>query len=85
MRPGLSRVHYTLVTGAITSMKGGARHAFRLPPRWHRILNESLRIRRHRLIRRVSRGFSRLRFRVLPRFRAPAPPVDADPPIDQEE
>jgi hypothetical protein len=45
--PGLSRIHYTLVTGQITSKEGGAVHALTVfPPRWHRIIEESLRIRR---------------------------------------
>jgi predicted nucleotidyltransferase len=44
--PGLARIHYTLVTGAITSKEGGALHALGAFPRWHRIVEESLRIRR---------------------------------------
>ena len=43
---GVSRLHYTLATGDITSKRGAgeyARTAF--APRWHRILNECLRIR----------------------------------------
>jgi hypothetical protein len=43
---GLSRIHYTVVTGAITGKEGGARHALDVfPSRWNRIVEESLRIR----------------------------------------
>ncbi|MGK5682740.1 nucleotidyltransferase domain-containing protein [Actinoplanes sp. URMC 104] len=43
---GLSRIHYTLATGAITSKEGGARHALAtFAPRWERIVRESLRLR----------------------------------------
>lgn len=44
---GVSRLHYTLATGDITSKDGAGRHALRtFPERWHRVVNESLRIRR---------------------------------------
>jgi hypothetical protein len=44
---GVSRLHYTLATGDITSKEGAANHALRtFPDRWHRVINESLRIRR---------------------------------------
>jgi hypothetical protein len=43
---GLSRIHYTVVTGRITGKEGGARHALStFPARWSRIVEESLRIR----------------------------------------
>ncbi len=43
---GVSRLHYTLATGDITSKRGAgeyARDAF--DPRWHRVIDECLRIR----------------------------------------
>lgn len=46
---GVSRLHYTLATGEITSKTGAghyARQAF--PARWHRIIDEALRIRERR-------------------------------------
>lgn len=44
---GVSRLHYTLATGEITSKDGAGRHALRVfPDRWHRVVDESLRIRR---------------------------------------
>ncbi|TMR88470.1 DUF4111 domain-containing protein [Nonomuraea basaltis] len=43
---GVSRLHYTLATGGITSKTGAARHALEaFPERWHRVLNEALRLR----------------------------------------
>jgi hypothetical protein len=44
---GVSRVHYTLATGEITSKEGAGLHALRaFPERWHRVIHECLRIRR---------------------------------------
>lgn len=44
---GVSRLHYTLSTGDITSKAGAGHHALQtFPDRWHRLVNESLRIRR---------------------------------------
>lgn len=44
--PGLSRIHYTVVTGEVTGKEGGVRHALAtFPSRWQRILEESLRVR----------------------------------------
>jgi hypothetical protein len=44
---GVSRLHYTLATGDITSKGGAGRHALAtFPGRWHRIVREALRIRR---------------------------------------
>jgi hypothetical protein len=44
---GVSRLHYTLATGEITSKDGAGRHALvTFPERWHRIVREALRIRR---------------------------------------
>jgi len=44
---GVSRLHYTLATGDITSKVGAALHALHaFPPRWHPVLTESLRLRR---------------------------------------
>lgn len=44
---GVSRLHYTLTTGAITSKEGAGRYALeRFPEQWHRIIHECLRIRR---------------------------------------
>lgn len=43
---GISRLHYTLTTGEITSKKGAGQYALdRFPAHWHRIINECLRIR----------------------------------------
>ncbi|MFF5038062.1 nucleotidyltransferase domain-containing protein [Nocardia salmonicida] len=44
---GIARIHYTLATGDITSKDGAGRHALHtFPDRWHRIINEALRLRR---------------------------------------
>lgn len=44
---GVSRLHYTLATGAITSKHGAARYALHtFPARWSRVIREALRIRR---------------------------------------
>jgi hypothetical protein len=44
---GVSRSHYTLVTGEITSKRGGGEHALRaFPERWRPAIEESLGIRR---------------------------------------
>jgi len=44
---GVSRLHYTLATGAITSKEGAGLDALTVfPPRWRRIITECLRIRR---------------------------------------
>lgn len=44
---GVSRLHYTLATGEITSKEGAGLYARdALPSRWHRVLDECLRIRR---------------------------------------
>ncbi len=43
---GISRLHYTLATGEICSKEAAGRYALQtFPERWHRVLNESLRIR----------------------------------------
>ncbi|MBF8193328.1 DUF4111 domain-containing protein [Nonomuraea sp. K274] len=43
---GVSRLHYTLATGEITSKTGAARHALQaFPERWHRVVKEALRLR----------------------------------------
>jgi hypothetical protein len=43
---GVSRLHYTLATGDITSKTGAARHALEaFPERWHQVINEALRLR----------------------------------------
>ncbi|MFB7720021.1 aminoglycoside adenylyltransferase domain-containing protein [Nocardia sp. NPDC056100] len=45
---GIARLHYTLATGRITSKDGAGRHALNtFPDRWHRIINEALRLRRN--------------------------------------
>lgn len=45
--PGVSRLHYTLATGAITSKTGAGRYALTaFAPRWHRLVRECLRLRR---------------------------------------
>jgi hypothetical protein len=47
---GVSRVHYTLATGEITSKTGGDHHALAaFPTRWHPIVTEALRCRPHPL------------------------------------
>ncbi|GII81810.1 hypothetical protein Sru01_67920 [Sphaerisporangium rufum] len=44
---GVVRLHYTLATGDITSKEGAGRHALEtFPERWHRVVEEALRIRR---------------------------------------
>jgi hypothetical protein len=44
---GVSRLHFTLVTGDITSKEGAARYAREVfGERWHRVIDESLRLRR---------------------------------------
>ena len=44
---GVSRLHYTLTTGEITSKEGAGVYALgRFPDRWHPVVNECLRIRR---------------------------------------
>ncbi|MDQ3856750.1 MAG: DUF4111 domain-containing protein, partial [Chloroflexota bacterium] len=46
---GVSRLHYTLLTGEIISKEGAGIHALSaFPPRWQRIIEECLRIRRGR-------------------------------------
>ncbi|MEV5500463.1 aminoglycoside adenylyltransferase domain-containing protein [Nonomuraea fuscirosea] len=46
MVTGVSRLHYTLATGEITSKTEAGRHALQVfPERWHRVLNEALRLR----------------------------------------
>ncbi|MFI7699167.1 aminoglycoside adenylyltransferase domain-containing protein [Nonomuraea sp. NPDC049480] len=43
---GVSRLHYTLATGDVTSKTGAGRHALEaFPERWHRVINEALRLR----------------------------------------
>ncbi|WP_188195761.1 aminoglycoside adenylyltransferase domain-containing protein [Nonomuraea sp. SYSU D8015] len=43
---GVSRMHYTLATGDVTSKTGAARHALEVfPERWHRVVDEALRLR----------------------------------------
>jgi hypothetical protein len=44
---GVSRLHYTLATGEITSKEGAGLYTLNtFPARWHRIVDECLRIRR---------------------------------------
>ena len=44
--PGISRLHYTLASGEFCSKEAASRYALRtFPEQWHRVLNESLRIR----------------------------------------
>lgn len=44
---GVSRLHYTLATGEIASKTAAALHALEtFPERWHRVVNEALRLRR---------------------------------------
>ncbi|NRQ40771.1 DUF4111 domain-containing protein [Nonomuraea sp. NN258] len=43
---GVSRLHYTLATGDLTSKHGAGLHALKtFPERWHRVIREALRIR----------------------------------------
>ncbi|GAA3102449.1 aminoglycoside adenylyltransferase domain-containing protein [Nonomuraea salmonea] len=43
---GVSRLHYTLATGEIASKTDAALHALEtFPERWHRVVNEALRLR----------------------------------------
>ncbi|GAA3691280.1 hypothetical protein GCM10022224_065950 [Nonomuraea antimicrobica] len=43
---GVARLHYTLATGEITSKTGAGLHALEVfPERWHRVVNEALRLR----------------------------------------
>ncbi|KAB8189397.1 DUF4111 domain-containing protein [Nonomuraea phyllanthi] len=43
---GVSRLHYTLATGEITSKAGAGRYALEaFPERWHRVVKEALRLR----------------------------------------
>ncbi|MEV0619161.1 aminoglycoside adenylyltransferase domain-containing protein [Nonomuraea sp. NPDC050404] len=43
---GVARLHYTIATGEITSKTGAGRHALTaFPERWHRVVNEALRLR----------------------------------------
>jgi hypothetical protein len=43
---GVSRMHYTLATGDIISKTGAAQHARKtFPERWHRVIDEALRLR----------------------------------------
>ncbi|MBF6541975.1 aminoglycoside adenylyltransferase domain-containing protein [Nocardia brasiliensis] len=45
---GIARLHYTIVTGDITSKDGAGRHARQyFPDRWHRVIDEALRLRRN--------------------------------------
>jgi hypothetical protein len=45
---GVSRLHYTLATGQITSKTGAGNYAlFAFPPRWHGIVRQALRCRAH--------------------------------------
>jgi hypothetical protein len=44
---GISRLHYTLATGDIISKEGAGLYALKtFPAKWHRVVNECLRIRR---------------------------------------
>jgi hypothetical protein len=44
---GVSRLHYTIATGEITSKEGAGIYALEtVPAHWHRVLQECLRIRR---------------------------------------
>jgi hypothetical protein len=44
---GVSRLHYTLATGAITSKEGAGRYArATFAPGWQRVIDEALRLRR---------------------------------------
>ncbi len=59
---GVSRLHYTLATGRIASKFGAGEHALRtFGPRWHRIIEESLRIRRGQGPKRYGNPFMRRR------------------------
>ncbi|MBB5785244.1 nucleotidyltransferase domain-containing protein [Nonomuraea jabiensis] len=43
---GVARLHYTLATGEITSKSGAGQYALAtFPERWHRVVNEALRLR----------------------------------------
>ncbi|MGW4848342.1 aminoglycoside adenylyltransferase domain-containing protein [Nocardia brasiliensis] len=45
---GIARLHYTIVSGDITSKDGAGRHARQyFPDRWHRLIDEALRLRRN--------------------------------------
>jgi predicted nucleotidyltransferase len=44
--PGVTRLHYTITTGDVTSKSGACRHALAtLPTRWHPLLHETLALR----------------------------------------
>ncbi|HWG61321.1 MAG TPA: aminoglycoside adenylyltransferase domain-containing protein [Streptosporangiaceae bacterium] len=44
---GVSRLHFTLATGQVTAKEGAGLYALEaFPARWHRVINEALRIRR---------------------------------------
>jgi len=44
---GITRLHYTLATGGIISKEGAGLYALRtFPEKWHKVVNECLRIRR---------------------------------------
>jgi Domain of unknown function (DUF4111) len=44
---GVTRLHYTLATGDVTSKEGAGGYALqRFAPQWHRVVHEALRIRR---------------------------------------
>ena len=54
---GVTRLHYTLATGMITSKYGAGCYALeRFPARWHRILHEALRYRERRRDGAMYRG-----------------------------
>ncbi|MFI6172556.1 aminoglycoside adenylyltransferase domain-containing protein [Nocardia sp. NPDC051052] len=54
---GIARLHYTIATGAITSKDGAGRHALEsFPDRWHRIVDEALRLRRNNSRRSLYRS-----------------------------
>ncbi len=45
--PGVARLHYTIVTGDITSKSGACRYALAtFPDTWHTVVNEALALRR---------------------------------------
>jgi hypothetical protein len=63
---GVSRLHYTLANGDITSKDGAGQYALRaFPDRWHRVVTESLRIRRGEPGRSLYRNPLRRRRDVL--------------------
>ena len=63
---GVSRLHYTLATGAITSKEGAGIYALHtFPGRWHRLVNECLRIRRGSVGRSLYRAPLRRRRAAL--------------------